>query len=104
MATDKVTKTPTTEKAAGKGKDSGQKVFGTTAPVKDPGRKPTEDDIGKIQRKPRETQDLNAKPQGEDRVWGVESRARWGNGDDLAELSKDAADAEALASKNAGKK
>jgi hypothetical protein len=68
-------------------------------PVNDPERKPREDEIGKRERRgPKE--DINAQEEGEDRVFSVASRARWGSPESTKELMDDARKAEDSAADN----
>ena len=57
------------------------------APVVDEGREAYTPDEAKTKRRTARP-DPNGEPRGEDRVYGVESRARWGN-PDIAELHHD---------------
>lgn len=69
------------------------------APKPDPKRKEREDDYGRKERQtPKE--DINARDDGKDTVYGIAGRARWGGTDTIHELSQDAAEAEAEASAN----
>lgn len=69
------------------------------APKPDPDRAPREDDIGRRERRgPKK--DINAEDEGEDKVYGVASRARWGGTDTIHELSQDAQAAEESANEN----
>jgi len=68
-------------------------VFG--APVPDKGRKDYTPDNAKT-RKPADTGDINNEARAEDRVFGVESRARWGGTGDDDSFSQLTADANAI--------
>lgn len=57
-------------------------------PVPDPGRAPYTPPEAK-ERGNGGGVDPNAQPPGEDRVWGVASRARWGGADSVHELNRD---------------
>lgn len=68
-------------------------------PKPDPDRAPREDGYGRKERQtPKE--DINGREEGEDKVYGVSSRARWGGTESIAELSADAAEAEQSAAEN----
>lgn len=69
------------------------------APKPDKDRAPREDDIGRKERQD-VAADVNAEEEGVDKVYGVSSRARWGNNDSIHELSQDAAEAEKSAAEN----
>lgn len=69
------------------------------APKPDPKRKEREDDYGRKERQtPKE--DINARDDGKDTIYGIAGRARWGGTDTIHELSQDAAEAEASANEN----
>lgn len=91
-AADKATKTKATE---------GAKQASTVlqAPKPDPGRAPREDDIGRRERRgPKK--DINAEGEGQDKVYSIASRARWGGTETIHQLSQDAQAAEASAAQN----
>lgn len=69
------------------------------APKPDPARAPREDDIGRRERRgPKK--DINAEDEGQDKVYSVASRARWGGTETIHELLQDAQAAEASAAEN----
>lgn len=69
------------------------------APKPDPDRAPREDDTGRRERRgPKK--DINAEDEGQDKVYGVASRARWGGTETIHELSQDAQEAEQSANEN----
>lgn len=95
-------KAPKTRKRAERGNGGGDQIqTDLTPPVEDPGRAPQKgpENLGFKDRSRRhERGDPNAEPQGEDRVYGVESRARWNaNAPSTQELNADAAEAERAA-------
>lgn len=69
------------------------------APKPDPARAPREDDIGRRERRGLK-KDINAEDEGQDKVYGVASRARWGGTETVHELWRDAQAAEASAAEN----
>lgn len=90
-----------TEKApkAAKAADTTQLSTVLDAPKPDPDRAPREDNYGKKERQTPKP-DINAEDEGEDKVYGVASRARWGGTESTQELSQDAAAAEQSAEEN----
>lgn len=69
------------------------------APKPDPNRKEREDDLGRRERQtPKD--DINARDDGKDTVYGIAGRARWGGTDSIHDLSQDAQAAEESAAKN----
>lgn len=58
-------------------------------PVKDPGRAPYKPAEAKARRNGGGAEDPNGQPQGEDRVYGVESRDRWPGAGSVAEQHAD---------------
>lgn len=97
----KANATKAADKAETKGKAKGAEQMSTVleAPKPDPDRAPREDDIGRRERRgPKK--DINAEDEGQDKVYGVASRARWGSTETIHELSQDAQKAEQLANEN----
>lgn len=70
-----------------------------SAPKPDKDRAPREDNYGKKERQTPKP-DINAEDEGKDKVYGVASRARWAEGDDIQTLSQDAQEAEQSANEN----
>ena len=99
----KASKTTATkaEKPAAKAKKgkSPQVTTVLDAPKPDPDRAPREDNYG---RKERQTPkpDINGREEGEDKVYGISSRARWGGTESTQELAQDAQAAEESANEN----
>lgn len=94
-AADKAEKQPRGTKAA----NAEEMTTVLEAPKPDPDRAPREDDIGRRERRgPKK--DINAEDEGQDKVYGVASRARWGGTETIHELSQDAQEAEQSANEN----
>lgn len=95
------TPTPKADKAAKVEKPAKGAQMSTVleAPKPNKDRVPREDGYGRKERQtPKE--DINGRDEGEDKVYGVASRARWGGSESIQELSQDAAEAEASADDN----
>lgn len=89
-----------TDKPAKSAKGKGEQMSTVLkAPKPDSDRAPREDNYGKKERQtPKE--DINAQDEGKDKVYGVASRARWADGDDIHTLSQEAQEAEQSAADN----
>ncbi|QKW95609.1 hypothetical protein AXL3_08 [Stenotrophomonas phage vB_SmaS-AXL_3] len=95
----KANTTKTADKADKKAKGAEQMSTVLEAPKPDKDRAPREDNYGKKERQtPKE--DINARDEGKDKVYGVASRARWGGTETIQELSQDAQAAEESANEN----
>jgi len=85
-----------TKSANGKGEQMSTVL---SAPKPDKDRAPRDDNYGKKERQtPKE--DINSRDEGVDKVYGVASRARWADGNDIHQLSQEAAEAEQSAADN----